>query len=256
MNSPNSLECTETSFEILFSFTTIKGGHDTRFCGRCNPLIACRRSCGGSSCPRSTRGRPPSRARRRSAGWRAEVVAGVVPGGLAGEADAGEALGSGEDDAAVGVVPGVGLVLAQDGELDAVDGQELVEGQAEGDGGEDVDLDEGLPAGAVGAEGVLPAPFRGEGGEVVRQAGIVAGPGVGAECGEGRVPTGGADGVSARGSAVGMIRGGRGGSRGRRFTGADLPPQVGVVAGQAAEAQRPDAEGVSDARVAGVGQDR
>ena len=58
---------------------------------------------------------------------RAQVVAGVAPDGLAGEADAGEALGGGEDDAAVGVVPGVGLVLAQDGELDAVDGQELVE---------------------------------------------------------------------------------------------------------------------------------
>ena len=48
---------------------------------------------------------------------RAQVVAGVAPDGLAGEADAGEALGGGEDDAAVGVAPGVGLVLAQDGEL-------------------------------------------------------------------------------------------------------------------------------------------
>ena len=46
-----------------------------------------------------------------------------------------------------------------------------VEGQAEGHGGEDVDLDEGLAAGVVGAEGVLPSPFGGEGGEVVRQAG-------------------------------------------------------------------------------------
>ena len=104
---------------------------------------------------------------------------------LRGRPDAGESLGISEDDAAVGVVLAVGLVLAQDRELDAVDGQELVEGQAEGDGGEDVDLDEGLPAGVVGAEGVFPPPFGSEGGEVVGQSGIVAGPGVGAERGEG-----------------------------------------------------------------------
>ena len=193
-------------------------------------------------------------------------VAGVALDGLAGEADAGEALGGGEDDAAVGVVPGVGFVLAHDGELDAVDGQELVEGQAEGHGGEDVDLDEGLAAGVVGAEGVLPSPFGGEGGEVVRQAGIFPDPGVGAECGDGGhgfrgigalvgggdiagrfvrdnrvsgitsgVPTGmrtgGDGGVSGHGSASGMIRDGRG----RQLAGADFGPQVGVVAGQAAE---------------------
>ena len=63
------------------------------------------------------------------------------PDGLAGEAYAGEALGDGEDNAAVGVVVGVGFVLAHDGELDSVDGEELVEGQVERLGGEDVDLD-------------------------------------------------------------------------------------------------------------------
>ena len=249
----------------------------------------------------------------------AEGVAGVALDGLAGEADAGEALGGGEDDAAVGVVPGVGFVLAHDGELDAVDGQELVEGEAEGHGGEDVDLDEGLAAGVVGAEGVLPSPFGGEGGEVVRQAGGLSGPGVGAECFDGargfgnggstvgrgsgaggrfvrggrasramsrrlvgdddgvsepcragdggtsgigrgfpqwggddvagrfirgdrvsgitsRVPTGmrtgGDGGVAGHGSASGMIRDGRG----RQWAVADFGPQVGVVAGQAAEA--------------------
>ena len=115
----------------------------------------------------------------------AEAVARVALDGLAGEADAGEALGWGEDDAAVGIVPSVGFVLAHDGELDAVDGEELVEGQTEGHGGEDVDLDEGLTAGVVGTESVLPPPFRGKGGEVVRQAGVLLGPGVGAEGGEG-----------------------------------------------------------------------
>ena len=49
----------------------------------------------------------------------------------------GRPLEGGEDDAAVGVVPSVGFVLAHDGELDAVDGQELFEGEPEGHGGED-----------------------------------------------------------------------------------------------------------------------
>ena len=77
----------------------------------------------------------------------AEAVARVALDGLAGEADAGEALGGGEDDAATGIVPSVGFVLAHDGELDAVDGEELVKGQAEGHGGEDVNLDEGFGGG-------------------------------------------------------------------------------------------------------------
>lgn len=67
----------------------------------------------------------------------------VVEVGFAGgawEADVDEAFAGGEDDAAVLVVPGVGFVLAHDGELDAVDGQEFVEGEAEGLGDEDVDF--------------------------------------------------------------------------------------------------------------------
>ena len=246
----------------------------------------------------------------------AEAVARVALDGLAGEADAGEALRGGEDDAAVGIVPSVGFVLTHDGELDAVDGEELVEGQAEGHGGKDVDLDEGLASGVVGAESVLPSPFEGEGGEVVRQAEVLLGPGIGTECvdsargfsnsgntvGRGSVLAGwsvrgdaalrftsgrpvgsrkgigtggrfarggcasgtmsrrlvgdddgvsrpiwagdggvsgiirdllrGGTGVSGHGSASGMIRGGRR----RRFAVADLGPQVGVVAGQAAKA--------------------
>ena len=45
---------------------------------------------------------------------------------LAVEAYAGEATVVGEDDAAVGVIPGVGLVLLENGELDAVDGFQLI----------------------------------------------------------------------------------------------------------------------------------
>jgi len=73
-----------------------------------------------------------------------QSVGGVLGVGLAGEADAGKALG--ENDAARRVVPGVGLVRTEDGELDAVDSEEFVEGEAEGHGGEDVNLDEGLTA--------------------------------------------------------------------------------------------------------------
>lgn len=46
--------------------------------------------------------------------------------GGAGEADVDEAFAGGEDDAAVLVVPGVGFVLAHDGELDTVDGEQFV----------------------------------------------------------------------------------------------------------------------------------
>lgn len=56
-----------------------------------------------------------------------EVLFGVA---FAGETDADEAFADGEDYAAVGVVPGVGFVLAHDGELDAVDVEELFEGEA------------------------------------------------------------------------------------------------------------------------------
>ena len=58
-----------------------------------------------------------------------ERVGGVLGVGLAGEAYAGEALGGGEDDAPGGVDPGVGRVLAEDGALGAVDGEESVEGK-------------------------------------------------------------------------------------------------------------------------------
>ena len=50
----------------------------------------------------------------------------------AGEADADESFAVGEDDATVDVVPSVAFVLLHDGELDAVEGDEFIEGEAEG----------------------------------------------------------------------------------------------------------------------------
>ena len=55
------------------------------------------------------------------------------------------------------------FVLAHDGELHAVDGLEFVEGEAEGQGNQHVDFEEGLAAGEVAAEGGVPGP--GGGGE-------------------------------------------------------------------------------------------
>lgn len=104
---------------------------------------------------------------------------------FAGVADAGESFADGEDDAACLVVEGFFFVLAHDGELHAVDGDEFVEGEAEGHGGEDVDFDEGLAAGVVGAEGAGALPVGGEGGEEgVGEAGVGFGEGVGGEGGE------------------------------------------------------------------------
>ena len=112
-----------------------------------------------------------------------EGVGAVAPDGLARETHAGEALGDGEDDAAIGVIPGIGLVLAHDGELDAVDGEEFVQRKVEGLGGEDVDLDQGLAAGVVGTEGNVAVPdWRKVGEERSGQAPIGACPPVTFEC--------------------------------------------------------------------------
>lgn len=98
--------------------------------------------------------------------------------GVAGEADADESFAGGEDDAAVLVVPGVGFVLAHDGELDAVDGEQFIEGHAEGLGDEYVDFEQGLAADVVGAHGVVALPVWGElAEEVLRQhfgTGVIA----------------------------------------------------------------------------------
>src|SRR5690554_476094 len=66
--------------------------------------------------------------------------------GLAGQANADEALAGGEDDAAVLVIPGIGLVLAHHRELHAVDGEQLFQGEAEGLGDEDINLHQRLAA--------------------------------------------------------------------------------------------------------------
>jgi hypothetical protein len=49
--------------------------------------------------------------------------------------------------------------LAEDGKLDAVDGFELLQGQPQSHGGENVDLDQGLTAFVVGAESAVPGPL-------------------------------------------------------------------------------------------------
>ncbi len=90
-----------------------------------------------------------------------------------GKPDSGQALADGENDPSVCVVPRVGLVLAKHGELHPVDGQKLVEGHPEGQGRQNVDLHQGLPAGEIRAESALPAPLRSEFREkVLPQAGI------------------------------------------------------------------------------------
>ena len=73
--------------------------------------------------------------------------------GLAADADAGEAAVVGEGDAALGVVPGIRLVLLEHRELDAVDGLELIQRHAQRHSREHIDLHEGLTALVVGTEG-------------------------------------------------------------------------------------------------------
>ena len=93
---------------------------------------------------------------------------------FAGQADAGQPFAGGEDDASVFVIVGFPFVLLHDGELDAVEGDQFVEGEAQGQGGEHVDFDEGLAAGVVGAQGAGALPGGGEvGEEAVVEAGIV-----------------------------------------------------------------------------------
>ena len=68
-----------------------------------------------------------------------------------------------------------------------------------------------MAASVLGAEGVLPPPFGGRGGEVVRQAGILPGPSVGAECGDGGHEFRGIGALVGSGEGVAgrFVRGGR-----------------------------------------------
>ena len=77
------------------------------------------------------------------------------------ETDAGEAAVGGEGNSAVFVVPGIFFVFAEDGELGAVDGAELVDGELELERGESVDFNEGPAALEVVAEGGGAVPFGG-----------------------------------------------------------------------------------------------
>ena len=96
---------------------------------------------------------------------------------LAGEANATEDVAGGEDDAAVLVVPGVVFDLLHHRELHAVDGDQFIEGEAEGLGHQHIDLHQGLAAGVVGSQGAIALPGGGEvAEEAVGQAGIVIGP--------------------------------------------------------------------------------
>jgi hypothetical protein len=88
----------------------------------------------------------------------ADLFVGSSAFALAGEADAGEALAGGEDDAAVLVVVGVAFVLLHHGELHAVDGDQFIEGKIEGLVHQHIDLHQGLAAGVVGPEGAIPLP--------------------------------------------------------------------------------------------------
>lgn len=92
----------------------------------------------------------------------ADAVGGIGGAAGAGQADIDQAFAGGEDNAAVLVVPGVGFVLAHDGELYTVDGEQLIQGEAEGLGDEDVDFQQGLAAGVVAAQGVVALPVGGQ----------------------------------------------------------------------------------------------
>ena len=93
---------------------------------------------------------------------------------FAGEADATEALAVGEHDAAIPVVPGVAFVLLHHRELHAIDGDQFIEGEAEGLGHQHIDLHQGLAAGVVGAQGAIALPGGGEvGEEILGEAGII-----------------------------------------------------------------------------------
>ena len=83
----------------------------------------------------------------------------------AGEADAGEAFAACEDDASAAVIPGVVFVLAQNGELDAVDDAEFLQREAEALGDEDIDFHESLTAGVIRAQSALALPLGRQPGE-------------------------------------------------------------------------------------------
>lgn len=82
-----------------------------------------------------------------------------------GKPYAGEPLVCREDDTAVPVVPGGGLVPAKHRELDAVDGLGLLQGGSHGHGREDIDFDQRLAALVGDAQRTVASSLVGEIGE-------------------------------------------------------------------------------------------
>ncbi len=131
------------------------------------------------------------------------------------------------------VVAVVVFVFLQDGELDAVDGEQFVEGQAEGEGGEGVEFDQGLATGVVGAQWAVAGPDWG----AVRPGDIEAG---GRRTGVATVAVGQGRVLGAGGLFVGMGQAVVGFGEGVGLTGRlgpEVGPQRGVVIGQAVEAE-------------------
>ena len=65
----------------------------------------------------------------------------VIAASLAWQSNTDKPLAGGKDDATIGVVPSITLVLAHDGKLDTVDGQQLVQGKTKRLGYKDVNFD-------------------------------------------------------------------------------------------------------------------
>ena len=82
--------------------------------------------------------------------------------GCSVKADAGQAFADSKDNAARAVIPSIGFILPHNRELDAVDGEEFVKGEAQGEGDQDVDFDQGLAAGEVCSEATGSFPFLGD----------------------------------------------------------------------------------------------
>lgn len=108
----------------------------------------------------------------------ARAVGKVAFAGGARQSNAHQPFAGGEDDAAVLVVPSIGFVLAHDGELHAVDGEQFVQRHAQCLRHQHINFHERLAAVVIGAQGAIALPFRCEFGEkILRQyfhAGVIA----------------------------------------------------------------------------------
>ena len=83
---------------------------------------------------------------------------GIIAASLAWQPYTNKPLAGSKDDAAIGIVPGVALVLAHDRKLDTIDGQQLGQGKTKRLGSKNIDFDQGLPAGVVAAQGAVTLP--------------------------------------------------------------------------------------------------